>query len=193
MKTKCFLVLVFVFTVLLSACGNLSGDGNKTTGLSSKISPKQTIQIAFEALKNGDSKKFNQFIQYNDRREGVFVYKDNKLFGNNLDETEKEFIKNFSYDIGEVKENGNVTTAQVKITNRDLSNAYKDIPHYKDADNPLIEAIKNSDNKMVTSNLKITLNKTDGMWKIQMDAALADALCGGLLKKMLHGFLYNIM
>ncbi|WP_406541820.1 hypothetical protein [Clostridium ljungdahlii] len=81
----------------------------------------------------------------------------------------------------------------MKITNRDLSNAYKDIPHYKDADNPLIEAIKNSDNKMVTSNLKITLNKTDGMWKIQMDAALADALCGGLLKKMLHGFLYNIM
>lgn len=188
METKCFLVLVFVFTVLLSACGNLSGDGNKTTSLLSENSPKQTIQIVFEALKNGDSKKFNQLIQYKERREGIFfIYKDNKLFGNNLDEKGKEFIKsafsNFSYDIGEVKENGSVTTAQVKITNRDLSNVYKDILHYKDADT-LIEAIKNSDkncdNKMVTTNLKITLNKTDGMWKIQTDTALAEALCGGL-------------
>ncbi|OAA90824.1 hypothetical protein [Clostridium coskatii] len=187
MKTKCFLVLVFVFTVLLSACGNLSVDGNKTTGLSSENSPKQTIRIAFEALKNGDSKKFNQLIQYKERREGVLIYKDNKLFGNNLDGKGKELIKstfsNFSYDIGKVNENKNVATAQVKITNRDLSNVYKNIPHYKDADNPLIEAIKNSDNKMVTTNLKITLNKTDEMWKIEMDAALADALCGGLLAK----------
>ncbi|AZV58539.1 hypothetical protein [Clostridium sp. AWRP] len=187
MKTKCFLVLVFVFTVLLSACGNLSGDGNKTSGLSSENSPKQTIQIAFEALKNGDSKKFNQLIQYKERREGVLIYKDNKLFGNNLDGKGKELMESvfskFSYDIGEVKENGNVTTAQVKITNRDLSNVEKDMLRYTNADNSLIEAIKNSDNKMVTTNLKITLNKTDGMWKIQMDAALADALCGGLLAK----------
>lgn len=188
MKTKFFLlVLVFVFTVSLSGCGNLSDEGNKTTSLSSKISPKQTIQIAFEALKNGDFKKFNQFIQYNEQREGVFVYKDNKLFGNNLDGEGKKLIEsvflNFSYDIGEVKENGNVTTAQVQITNRDLSNVHKDILRYTDADNPLIEAIKNSDNKMITTNLKITLNKTDGIWKIQMDTALTDALCGGLLAK----------
>lgn len=82
-----------------------------------------------------------------------------------------------------MKENGNVTTAQVKITNRDLSNVDKDILRYTDSDNPLIEAIKNSDNKMITTNLKITLNKMDGIWKIQMDDALTDALCGGLLVK----------
>ncbi|WPC42186.1 hypothetical protein [Clostridium sp. JS66] len=186
-KIFSFLVLVFVFTISLSACGNLSDEGNRTTDLSSKISPKQTIQIAFEALKNGDSKKFNQFIEYKERREGVLIYKDNKLFGNNLDGKGKELIEsifsNFSYDIGEVKENGNVTTAQVKITNRDLSNVEKDMLRYTNPGNPLIEAIKNSDNKMITTNLKITLNKIDGIWKIPMDEALTDALCGGLLAK----------
>ncbi|AKN33401.1 membrane protein [Clostridium carboxidivorans P7] len=186
-KIFSLLVLVFVFTISLSACGNLSDEGNKTTRLSSKTSPKQTIQIAFEALKNGDFKKFNQFIQYKERREGVLIYKDNKLFGNNLNGKGKELIEsvfsNFSYDIGEVNENGNVTTVQVKITNRDLSNVDNDIVRYADADNPLIEAIKNSDNKMITTNLKITLNKIDGIWKIQMDEALTDALCGGLLPK----------
>lgn len=188
MKKKFFpLLLAFVFIISFSACGNLSDDGNKTTSLSSNTSPKQTIQIAFEALKSGNSKEFNQFIQYNQRQDGVFIYKDNKLFGNNLNGEGKKLIEsvfsNLSYNIGEVKKNRDVATVQMQITNRYLSNVGKNMLRYTGTDNPLIEAIKNSDSKMITTNLKITLNKTDGMWKIQLDAALINALCGGLLAK----------
>ncbi|BCZ46213.1 hypothetical protein psyc5s11_22800 [Clostridium gelidum] len=185
MKTKFFLLLItFVFIMSLSACGNSSDVSNETINLSSTTSPKQTIEIAFEALKNANSSGFNQFIQYNERKDGIFIYKDNKLFGNNLDGEGKKFIEsvfaNLSYEIGEVNENEDLATVKIKITNRDLSNVYKGILRYKDSDNPLIEAIKNANSKMVTTDLKITLNKTGGIWKIEMDAHLMDALCGGL-------------
>nr|WP_207715330.1 hypothetical protein [Clostridium saccharoperbutylacetonicum] len=171
----------------LCACGNSSGVSNETINLSSTTSPKQTVEIAFEALKNANSTGFNQFIQYNERQDGIFIYKDNKLFGNNLDGEGKKFIEsvfaNLSYEIGEVNENDDLATVKIKITNRDLSNVYNDILHYKDSDNPLIEAIKNANSKMVTSDLKITLNKTSGIWKIKMDKSLMNAICGGLEEK----------
>ena len=86
MKTKFFLLLIaFVFIMSLSACGNSSDVSNETINLSSTTSPKQTIEIAFKALKDANSKEFNQVIQYNERQDGIFIYKDNKLFGNNLD------------------------------------------------------------------------------------------------------------
>lgn len=168
----------------LAACGNSSDVSNETINLSSTTSPKQTIAIAFESLKNANSKEFNQLIQYNERQDGVFACKDNKLFGNNLNGEGKKFIESvfakLSYEIGEVNENEDSATAQIKIINRDLSNVDKDILRYKDADNPLIEAIKNANSKMVTTDLKITLNKTSGIWKIEMDRSLMNALCGGL-------------
>ncbi len=187
MKTKFFLLLItVVFIMSLSACGNSSDVSNDTINLSSTTSPKETITIAFESLKNANSNEFNQLIQYNERQDGTFIYKDNKLFGDNLNREGKEFIKsvfaNLSYDIGEVNENEDSATVQIKITNRDLSNVYKDILSYKDAHNPLIEAIKNANSKMITTDLKITLNKTSGIWKIEMDGPLMDALCGGLIE-----------
>lgn len=186
MKTKFFLLLItFVFIMSLCACGNSSDVSNETINLSSTTSPKQTIEIAFEALKNANSTEFNQFIQYNERQDGIFIYKDNKLFGNNLNGKGKKFIEsvfaNLSYEIGEVNENEDSATVQMKITNQDLSNVYKDILRYKDADNPLIEAVKNANSKIVTTDLQIKLNKTSGIWKIEMDGPLMNALCGGLV------------
>ncbi|PJI08169.1 MULTISPECIES: hypothetical protein [Clostridium] len=191
MKKKFFLLLIaFVFIISLSACGNSSDANNKTNNLLVAATPKQTIKIAFESLKNANSKQFNQLVQYDEGRHGAFVYKDNKLFGNNLNEKEKKYTKsifaNLSYKIGEVNENKDSATAQVKVINRDLSNVDNDILRYKDSDDPLIEAIKNTDSKkMVTTDLKIKLHKTNGVWKIKMDGPLMDALCGGLISSHL--------
>lgn len=191
MKKKFFLLLItFVFIISLSACGNSSDVSNKTNNSLSAASPKQTIKIAFESLKNANSKQFNQLVQYDEKQHGVFIYKDNKLFGNNLNEKEKKFTKsifaNLSYKIEEVNENKDSATAEVKVTNRDLSNIDNDILRYKDADDPLIEAVKNTDSKkMVTTDLKIALNKTNGIWKIKMDGPLMNALCGGLISSQL--------
>lgn len=192
MKKRCFLLLItFVFIISLSACGNSSDVSNKTSNLLSITTPKQTIKIAFESLKNANSKQFNQLVQYDERRNGAFfIYKDNKFFGNNLNRKDKKFMEgifaNLSYKIGEVNENKDSATVQVKIINRDLSSIYKDILRYKDVGDPLIEAIKNTNSKkIVTTDLKIALNKANGSWKIKMDAPLMNALSGGLISSFL--------
>ena len=186
MKTKSIrLLLPVLLSLLLSACGKSSSAVSQTMAAASDATPKQTVETALDALKRADTNVYNSLIQYVEEKDGAVVYKDNKIFGDKLDQEEKEFVtsifEDFSYKIGDVKENGDTATVPIQITNRDLSNVWKDILRYRDADNPMTEAVKNSDHKLVTVNTEITLKKTNGAWMVQMNHTLINSLCGGFV------------
>lgn len=128
MKIK--LLVSVIFIILLSSCNDLPSTGAKVTDTSGFI-PKQIVKMAFDALKEADSNTFNQLVEYVEYSDGIVLYKDNKMFGNNLDNESKEYIESvfasLTYEIGDVEENGDTATVQIKIINRDLSNIYEDM------------------------------------------------------------------
>lgn len=185
MKTKFFILSSIILLVIsLFIYKNLLHDNNQVSTLNQVMSPEETVFTAFEALKNENFKEFNKLVDYKTERHGAFVFKDNKLFGDNLDSDDKEFLDNlflnFSYKVKSSKTTKDTATVQVQITNRDFSNALKNIIYYAHTNKPLIEAIKNTDSNVTTSDLEILLKRTNGMWKIQMNTDLTKAISGGL-------------
>lgn len=185
MRAKFFILPIIVLIISLCLYVTSLTNINKTPTQQSILTPEQTIDTAFKALKNGTPEDFNKFINYKTEHHGIFVVADNKLFGNNLNKKSKELLTNLfsqlSYNIKDVKINENTATAKVQIINRDFSNTSKEILYYHNSKNPLMEAIRNNDSNMTTIDLQIVLNKTNGIWKIEMDSSLANALCGGLI------------
>lgn len=187
MKIKYIIFIpAIIFTMLLAGCTRNSKANMQELSTLSSLTPKQSVQTMIKSLKNADANVYNQLIQYKDERHGAFIYKDNKVFGgNNPDSKSKEMLEalflNLSYDIKNVKVDGKTSIVKIKISNRDFSKInITNIIKYKDADNPLTKAIKDTDSKITSNTVNIALNKVNHIWKVSMDSSLVSALCGGL-------------
>lgn len=175
--------LSVIFAVLFTGCGRASKTDTPPSGNLHAATPEQSVQTLFKSLQSADASVYNQLIQYKEERHGIFIDKDNKVFGGSSpDHESKEMLKailgKLSYSIESVKANGRTANVLVKISNRDLSKI--NILRYEDAANPVIEAIKNTDTPLKSATVHIALNKANNIWKISMDSKLIHALCGGL-------------
>jgi len=179
-------VLFMVMAVVLSACsiGRIENSSSIVEGNSEEIhllSSKETLETVLTALKEADSTTFNRYVIYPEERKGIVLYKDNILFGDNLDGESKEYvqavIEYMTFEIDSILEDGNNAIIECNISNRDLSNV--DLIKYSDADNPLIEAIKNTKNNQISFNVSISLQKDEEIWKVVVDDSLRLAISGG--------------
>lgn len=187
-KTIVFSLVLFsiVISIFLSACSN--DVENNVDSVSDEIlkilTPQETLETALAALKEADTKTFNSYVIYPEFRKGPIVYTDNILFGDNVDEEDKKYIqyvtKYMSYEIEDIQEDENMAIIQAKISNRDLNKIKFDMLNYSDADNPYIEAVKNAEDKQITSDIKISLQKDGENWKINVDDDFTKAISGGL-------------
>ncbi|MDL2234058.1 DUF5105 domain-containing protein [Ruminococcaceae bacterium OttesenSCG-928-L11] len=153
------------------------------------LTPSKTVITAFDALKNADTKTFNQFIQHTAGKDNTHV--ENKLLDDSLDSEGQEFVKavmeNFSYDIGEETIQGDTATVQVDFTNSDLSNVMGELisramQEQQETEDGKLNGIiiEASGGESVTESVELSLVKKGGIWKITLDDADMNAICGGL-------------
>lgn len=194
-KSVCLLIAaVFVFST--AACGlNLpekkpdtktETSGTPSMVLVSGLSPKETVDKAFDAMIKLDGKTFEQYIQNDGKTDKGIVYKDNKLFGGNMDDNDKELVKSlvskFSYKVISSNEQGDRATVKVQITNRDLSGIFQQIiieGTKEDFDDGKLVDLINKTDKTKQFDVDIKLKIQDNQWKIGMTEDLVNALMGG--------------
>ena len=199
-KRILFGAFALVIALSFAACTGINESGQASSekqsvsshAVSTKnLSAPETVKTAFDALAALDVEKFNQYLHYTDEVKGGIKYKNNVLFGSKIDEEDKKFIQSmfskFSYKIDKSEEDGNHATVSVRITNRDLSDIIPRLvsaalanPSKANNNNLLIDVI-NKTEKTTTFSIKLSLIKEGETWKITMDKALANAICGGLI------------
>jgi len=190
-KIGLFIILtVAVFT----ACASKATTESKTIN---DLTPEQTVQDAFDAVKQKDFDKFNQYMA----NSSIFITEDADSY-NQLTNTEKkimnELFLNFSYEISSTKIDGSKATINVKMTNTDYSNIITDLVKQsinstfsgdeEDMDDDNSEELllnllseANKSNSKVSSDLELKLNKTDTGWKIDLDSKARNVLLGNLV------------
>lgn len=150
------------------------------------MSAEDTVKSALDALIILNTKQFNKCVNYHyaDTRNGV-IYKDNILFSDNIDEQNKELIKeivsNISYKIKKTTESGDTATVELQIINRDFSNLCSGLisETLSGEENKLIELVKNTKQKKEYE-ITLSLAKSNNLWRINMNKEFANAILGGI-------------
>lgn len=205
-QIKIFLMIfIVVFSTFLMACGGQkeNKDTKQVTENTSivhstkNISPIDVVEAAFNALTSLNTREFNEYIKYADTIRNGIVFKDNVIFGDNLDCESKDYIESIvsklSYEIIYNEEQENTATIKVQITNRDLSDINKRLEQgtfkedYGDENNLLISLVRSTD-KTKKYDVTLLLEKSDEGWKIKMTKEFAKAICGDM-----PSFIYNLL
>ncbi|MGL6198142.1 MAG: hypothetical protein ACRC3H_04325 [Lachnospiraceae bacterium] len=175
---------ITVFLLLLLTSCNMKAYENVmgTEIAETNYTPEETVSAALNYLKEADINKFNQYVCYPTSTQGTAISAYNIMFSNDPDEDTVIFIEtimsNLVYEIVDVQEHDSFIIINTDIINKDLSDI--DIFSYADAEDPLLEAVKNSDTELITTNIDIELIQKDDMWKIVVDNDFKMAVSGGL-------------
>lgn len=165
--------------------------------------PEDAIHIAFTALKELDMETFNACTD-NQKGEKYRLFSD--LFKQKSQTylpLAKAIVSDLSWEINDIKENGNTAIANVTIYNKDFSNAignyiadmirYVEEQYSAGADlkvlvpNMIKDAHKHPElllpylescQQPYSAEITITLTCTDDCWQIQLDDTLCDTLLG---------------
>ncbi len=190
--------LTLICALLLTGCGGQSKIAMQT--------PEETIDTAFNALKELDMDTFN--ICTNNKAAGgyrllsdLFTKQDDKEYH----ELAMAMVEHLSWEIGTVEITDNTATANVIIHNKDFSDAIGMfvadlIKHVnknqkegmdlstlirstadkaKESPEAILPYLKQCD-KEFSIETKIQLKKNDDSWQIQLDESLCDSLTGHL-------------
>jgi hypothetical protein len=182
------IILLFISTLLvftLVAC-------------SSKETPKEVVEKGITAIKDLDIVQIQKYFDTDD------ISEENDIFGDDFEVEDMEIFKlmtkNISYEVVSVNVDGEVAVVEAKITNIDMAVVMReyitqalalafgqigqpDIDEeemQKQMEDLLIELLSKEDNEMITTQVDITLNDVEGVWKIDLNDALTNALFGGL-------------
>ncbi|RXM57938.1 hypothetical protein [Clostridium tetani] len=205
-QIKIFLMMfIVVFSTFVMACGGQkeNKDTKQVTQNTSivhstkNISPIDAVEATFNALTSLNTREFNEYIKYVDTVRNGIMFKDNVIFGDNLDWESKDYIESIvsklSYKIIHSEEKKNTATIKVQITNRDLSDINRRLEQetfkedHGDENNLLISLIRSTD-KTKKYDVTLLLEKSDEGWKIKMTKEFAKAICGDM-----PSFIYNLL
>lgn len=153
------------------------------------LTPTQTVTQAFDALLNADTETFNQFIQHtagaDDHRVG------SSHIGDTFDREGRDFVQavmlHFSYRIIKETEQGDSATVEVTFQNSDLSAVMGQLIAHamqerdEDEDARLSDLIRRAPaDDPVKTNISLSLVSQSDGWKIVLDDAAMNAICGNL-------------
>lgn len=159
--------------------------------------PQGAAQLVMESLKLLDMKAFNTYTD-NIRQEGgthitMFGGAENELTEEDK-ALEREFVRMLSWKIGTVTVKGDSAVVNMEITNADLSGvigvimkdslkeALKSNPDYGLLEKQMTDRVKEAQKTTITLSCAVTLNKTGEIWRVHLDEAFVNAVCGNLLK-----------
>lgn len=198
-------MFIVVFSTFLMACAGQKENKDtkqvmQNTSIvhsTKNISPIDAVEATFNALTSLNTREFNEYIKYVDTIRNGIVFKDNVIFGDNLDGESKDYIESIvsklSYKIIHSEEKKNTATIKVQITNRDLSDINRRLEQetfkedHGDENNLLISLIRSTD-KTKKYDVTLLLEKSDKGWKIKMTKEFAKAICGDM-----PSFIYNLL
>ncbi|WP_164968333.1 hypothetical protein [Clostridium tetani] len=199
------MMFIVVFSTFVMACGGQKENKDtkqvtQNTAIvhsTKNISPIDAVEATFNALTSLNTREFNEYIKYVDTVRNGIMFKDNVLFGDNLDWESKDYIESIisklSYKIIHSEEKKNTATIKVQITNRDLSDINRRLEQetfkedYENENNLLISLIRSTD-KTKKYDVTLLLEKSDKGWKIKMTKEFAKAICGDM-----PSFIYNLL
>lgn len=203
-KSLLMLLMIVIATFFVACSGQKEVNNKKEITQDTSIvhstkntSPKGTVEAAFDALTSLDTREFNEYIKYEDTVRNGIMFKNNVLFGDNIDGESKDYmeiiVSKLSYKILHSEEKENTATVKVQITNLDLSDIDKRIEeealkeNSKNEDNLFTSLIRSTD-KMKKYDVTLSLEKSDEGWKINMTKEFARAIYGDM-----PSFIYNVL
>ena len=140
------------------------------------------INNFFEAIKNAEQEKANQYVNY----EQLINSLDEMILQDESDEIEKELFRNIEWNIEDIEEQGNQTIAIVEVKNKDFKNVItawmKELVSAKSSGIEItneyaLEKLANEIEEEQSSKSvikKILLEKDNDIWKIQVNEDLRD-------------------
>ncbi len=155
--------------------------GTPSMVLVSDLSPKETVDKAFDAMIKLDADTFKKYL-YNDGKGN----QEKDRTGREDDDKEgrkiiASLLSKFSYKVISSSEQGDSATVKVQITNRDLSGTLKQLiaagVKEKVDDSTLVDLINKTD-KTKQFDVDIKLKYQDDQWKIDMTQDLLNAIAG---------------
>lgn len=177
MKKRLIASVLLAFIVIMAGC-------------SPKVSPEDTVKDALAELKNNNIEKFKNYILDADDFDDEDI--DNSL---------ALLVKNLEVEINSSTIDGDSATVNASITNTNFSivmeefltqamsfameNAFSEDPVSEDemeamAEELLLEILERDDIETVTTEVDISLEKEDGVWKIEYDEEIQNALFFGI-------------
>lgn len=147
--------------------------------------PRESVRNALNALKSGDELEANRYFNYRD------VVKQSSK-----NEPLYSPFKTFTYKIISVKTESEITSVEIKFTNKDfkwilsqtMDKVYLIIAKPKNAKlsekkrqeivRKTFKKVLNTTKKTVTKKVTMQLTKNGGMWLPDMNQSVIDALCG---------------
>ncbi|RGB69748.1 hypothetical protein [Provencibacterium massiliense] len=157
--------------------------------------PEQAAAAAFDAFKALDQEKIAEY----------FIGGENVNLSNmspvaDGEKLSKLFVENFSYELGEVTEDGDSAVIKTKVTNANMSTLFNDLMAFameqavtgetdeakinQAVEDKVIELVGTAKENPVTAEVDVRLTKANGVWKVEMDENLLDAVMGGLVSGM---------
>ena len=140
------------------------------------------INNFFEAIKNAEQEKANQYVNY----EQLINSLDEMILQDDSDAIEKELFKNIEWNIEEIEEQENQVVAIVEVKNKDFKNVItawmKELISAKSSGIEItneyaLEKLANEIEEEQSSKSvikKILLEKDNDIWKIQVNEDLRD-------------------
>lgn len=140
------------------------------------------INNFFEAIKNAEQEKANQYVDYQQLINSL----DEMILQDESDEIEKELFRNIEWNIEDIEEQGNQTIAIVEVKNKDFKNVItawmKELVSAKSSGIEItneyaLEKLANEIEEEQSSKSvikKILLEKDNDIWKIQVNEDLRD-------------------
>ncbi|AFS79205.1 putative lipoprotein [Gottschalkia acidurici 9a] len=184
MKKVSILLCMFFTMFIFASCS-----GNTET-------PEQATTNALNAVKSLNKQEAEKYFTYSD------LIKENSSKEDLLEneETLKLMLKNLNFKIlsSDVKNDSAVVKAEItsidmkpilgeyisQAFSTAMSNAFVQDENNSEDDEMeqiFIDLLKNEDNKLLTSVVDVKLTKVEGVWKLDMDESLKDAIFGGLI------------
>ena len=188
LMSACCCMLAAGLVLALSGCGKSNGEELIRT----------SVTEVMEVFKNPTEENLKQFVENSDIDTSELDAYDIDLY---------EFLghcfKHFSYEVGEVKVDGDHATVDVTVTNANVSKAmenatntvmgnvdqYADMLAAEDGQKQFMKvffdeiyAELDGSDELVTSDEKLTLTKTDGEWEVDKSSldSVVSAMYGGL-------------
>lgn len=177
MKKRLLAILLLSLVVLMAGCGP-------------KVSPEDTVKEAIAELKSNNIEEFKEYILDAD-----------DFDDEEIDESLALLVKNLKIEINDSTIDGDNATVNADITNTNfavvmeeflsqamslaMENAFSEEPISDDemetmAEEILLEILERDDLEMVTTEADISLEKKDGVWKIEYNEEIQNALFFGV-------------
>lgn len=108
----------------------------------------------------------------------------------------KLIVKNFDYKIISANEKENVATVKVEMTNLDFKELFMEYFTYAlsisltetdeavveaKLDDKMLELLKQDNQKLVTTEVDLSLSRINDQWKIDLNATIVNAILGGIV------------